>query len=315
MPFLGVTFYPIGLSYTDTMQLAKLAENQGFDAVFGVEGGFNNDVMAMVQAMAMATERITVGSNIAKLHQRHPVVLGNVAVAIDELSRGRMILGIGASNRESVRALGLSWRDPRQALREATEWLRQIFAGETRPDIGMPFRPAQHPIPIHFAGVALETAALAGEIADGLMCYLAPKSRFQEVVSRMQRAAEQANRDRQALQVTLLIPTFVSDDLSAGREAARQFLTRYASMPLYNKMFRRSGFEGEMELATQALERGDRAGVAVAISDRLMDEVCLVGSLTRCQDLAGAPGGATGSRQRHQTLSRKLFGTQLNRWT
>ncbi len=64
MATLGVTFYPHGLSYPVVATLGQLAEEQGFDGVFVVEGGVNNDVMAMVQAIAMRTQRITVGTKL-----------------------------------------------------------------------------------------------------------------------------------------------------------------------------------------------------------------------------------------------------------
>jgi alkanesulfonate monooxygenase SsuD/methylene tetrahydromethanopterin reductase-like flavin-dependent oxidoreductase (luciferase family) len=288
MDRLGVSFYPHGLSYKAAMTLGKLAEDRGFDGVFVVEGGVNNDAMAMVQAIALATQRITVGTGIANLYLRHPALLGAGAVAIDELSGGRLILGIGVNHARLIETLGLTWRDPRQALRETTAWLRQVFAGATPPGIHTPFRPAQHTIPIHLAGVALETAELAGEIADGLMLYLASKGRFQELVGRLQRGIQRANRTSHPLTVSLLIPTFLSEDFSAARQAARRFLTLYASIPLYTTMFRRSGFLPEVENITQALDRGDQAGVTAAISDRLMDAVCLVGPRSRCREQLAA---------------------------
>jgi alkanesulfonate monooxygenase SsuD/methylene tetrahydromethanopterin reductase-like flavin-dependent oxidoreductase (luciferase family) len=284
MAALGVSFYPHGLSYRAAVALGKLAEDKGFESVFVVEGGVNNDAMAMAEAIAIGTQQMTIGTGIANLYLRHPVTLGAGAVALDELSDGRFILGIGANNPAMIGALGISWREPRVALRETTDWLRQVFAGKTAPGLRGSFRPAQHPIPIHWAGVALETAELAGELADGLMAYLASKDRFKRVVARVQRGAQRAGRHPQAITVSLLIPTFLCDDLSAAREAARRFLAFYATMPLYTKMFRRSGFVDEMERAAGAVVQGDHERSVASISDRLMDEVCLVGPLARCRE-------------------------------
>ena len=275
---LGVSLYPQGLSYTEAARLGALAEEQGFDGIFAVEGGLNNDVMATVQAIAAATRRITVGTGIANLYLRHPALLGAGAVAIDELSGGRLILGIGVNNARAVRALGIAWRDPSEALRDTTAWLRRVFAGEAPEGIRATLRPAQHRIPIHLAGIALETADLAGEIADGLMLYLASRTWFRELSDRAATAAKRKGRQPQEILVSLLIPTFLSEDLGAAREAARRFLTLYATMPHYARMFRRSGFEQEAEDGARAL----------AVSDRLMDAVCLVGPLSRCREQLAA---------------------------
>ena len=288
MELLGVSLYPQGLSYTKAARLGALAEEQGFDGIFAVEGGLNNDVMATVQAIAAATRRITVGTGIANLYLRHPALLGAGAVAIDELSGGRLILGIGVNNARAVRALGIAWRDPSEALRDTTAWLRRVFAGEAPEGIRAALRPAQHPIPIHLAGIALETADLAGEVADGLMLYLASRTWFRELSGRAATAAKRAARQPQEILVSLLIPTFLHEDLGAAREAARRFLTLYAAMPHYARMFRRSGFEQEAEDVARALDHGGAAAVAAAVSDRLMDAVCLVGPLSRCREQLAA---------------------------
>ena len=209
-------------------------------------------------------------------------------MAIDELSGGRLILGIGVNNARAVRALGMAWRDPSEALRDTTAWLRRVFAGEAPEGLRAALRPAAHRIPIHLAGIAPETADLAGEIADGLMLYLASRSHFREMAERMEKGARRARRQPQDVLVSLLVPSFLSEDLGAAREAARRFLTLYAAMPHYARMFRRSGFEEEADNVAKALDCGDTAAVADAVSDRLMDAVCLVGPLSRCREQLAA---------------------------
>lgn len=287
MSALGVSFFPQG-SYASLVTLGKLAEDNGFDGVFVVEGGISNDVMASVEAIALATQRVTVATGIANIYLRHPASLGAGAKAIAELSGGRLVLGLGVNNARMVSALGYTWRDPREVLRETTTLLRTIFAGETPPGFHTPVPPAPHPIPIHLAGVALETAELAGEIADGLMLYLTSAERYQHVVARLQQGAQRAGRGSQEITVTVLIPTFLAADLAVARAAARRFLTFYASVPLYRKMFQRSGFEAEVAGLDQALQHGDQAAVARAISDRLLDAICLVGPVSRCQERLAA---------------------------
>ena len=285
---LGLTLYPFDLDTPALVRLVQQAEAAGFDAAFVVEQGVANDAMAAVMAIAVATRRITVGPGIANLYLRHPALLGAAAVAVDEVSGGRLVLGIGTNNAGMIGALDLPWAEPRAALRSATEWLRTVFTGGTAPGLRGPFRAARRPIPIHFAGVALETAALAGEIADGLMLYLATPARVRQVLERLRAAAAAAGRPATAVPATLLVPTFLSDDLAAARGAARRFLTRYASMPLYTKMFRRSGFVAETDAVAAAVARGDAAAAGAGISDRMLDEVLLVGPLARCRERLAA---------------------------
>jgi alkanesulfonate monooxygenase SsuD/methylene tetrahydromethanopterin reductase-like flavin-dependent oxidoreductase (luciferase family) len=108
------------------------------------------------------------------------------------------------------------------------------------------------------------------------------------VIDRMREAARVAGRKSGDVQVTLLVPTFMSDRLDAARAAARVFLARYAGRSLYARMFRRSGFEAEAQAIESAAARGDRAGAVTAVSDRMLDEVLLVGPLERCRERLAA---------------------------
>src|SRR5678816_32409 len=81
-------------------------------------------------------------------------------------------------------------------------------------------RPASHVIPIHWAGMALETCAAAGTHADGLMLYLNTPARYRRAVERFRRAATEAGRDLARLPVSLLIPTFIHEHLLTARQAA-----------------------------------------------------------------------------------------------
>lgn len=284
MSSLGVSLWPQELTYTAAVDLGKRTEDAGFDGIFLVEAPVANDAMMSAQAIALATQRITVGTGIANLYVRHPAQLGAASVAIDELSKGRFILGTGPNNQAMIEAIGYNWKDTRVALRETTQMLRHVFTGDTPSDFPIAFRPAKHGVPIHLAALALETVELAGEIADGAMLYVATRERFQQCISRVERGARQAGRQPHDVVVTLLIPTFLSEDLEAAQAAARQFLSFYAGIPLYAQMFRRSGFTTEIEQIAQAQAHGDQQGAARGVSNRMMDAVCLVGPQSRCQE-------------------------------
>jgi alkanesulfonate monooxygenase SsuD/methylene tetrahydromethanopterin reductase-like flavin-dependent oxidoreductase (luciferase family) len=136
--------------------------------------------------------------------------------------------------------------------------------------------------------MALETCEAAGAHADGLMLYLCSRDRYRRAVDRMRRGATAAGREPAEVAVSLLIPTFVHDDLPVARQAAREFLAHYAGMPHYAKTFERSGFAGEMDGVRRAGAAGDPAAAMAALSDRLLDEVLLVGPAARCREQLAA---------------------------
>ncbi len=238
----------------------------------------SNDAVTTVAGMAGRTSRIVIGTGIANIYLRHPVMLGIAAAAIDELAAGRLVLGLGPNNAEMITRAGLTWRDPRQALRETTETLRGVFAGQGVPGLRSP-RPAVHPIPVHWAAMALETCEAAGAHADGLMLYLCSRERYRRAVERMRRGAETMRRNPADIAVSVLIPAFVHDDLPTARQAAREFLVHYAGMPHYAKAFEASGFGAEM--------KGVRDGSGCR--QLLRRDACALRSAAR-RGAAGGPG-------------------------
>jgi alkanesulfonate monooxygenase SsuD/methylene tetrahydromethanopterin reductase-like flavin-dependent oxidoreductase (luciferase family) len=182
-----------------------------------------------------------------------------------------------------VTQAGFAWRDPRDVLQATTATLRAVFRGEGVAGLRHP-RPASHAIPIHWAGMALETCAAAGIHADGLMLYINTPARYRGAVERFRRAAREAGRDADRLPVSLLVPTFIHDDLATARRAAREFLVHYARWPHYAKTFAASGYAAAMERVAAAYGAGDLATAMAALDDALLDEVVLLGSPSRIRE-------------------------------
>jgi alkanesulfonate monooxygenase SsuD/methylene tetrahydromethanopterin reductase-like flavin-dependent oxidoreductase (luciferase family) len=280
---LGITLWGFDLGYREAVELAQRAEDAGFHNLFMVESVLANDGVVTAAMMAARTSRLLIGTNIANVYLRHPVMLGAAAVAIDEVAPGRLVLGLGPNNRTAITQAGFTWRDPREALRDTTATLRAVFSGTGLPGLRHP-RPASHAIPIHWAGMALETCAAAGVHADGLMLYINTPGRYRRAVDRFRRAAAEAGRDPEGLPVSLLVPTFLHDDLATARQAARDFLVHYARWPHYAKTFAASGYADEMTRVANAYAAGDVATAKAALGDALLDDVVLLGSPARIRE-------------------------------
>ena len=280
---LGVTLWGFSLGYREAVDLAPRVEAAGFDSLFMVEGPLSNDGMTTVAMMAARTSRLLLGTNIANVYLRHPRMLGMAAVAVDEIAPGRLILGLGPNNRTMMTQAGFTWRDPRAVLQETTVAVRDLFAGKPGPGPRAP-RPASHVIPIHWAAMALETCAAAGAHADGLMLYLNTPARYQRGVERFRKAASAAGRDPAGLSVSLLIPTFIHDDLATARRAAREFLVHYARWPHYATTFAASGYAREVDEVASAYAAGNECAAMAALSDSLLDDVLLLGPPARIRE-------------------------------
>src|SRR5258706_1617320 len=107
-----------GGSVTANVDLAQRAEAAGFDAVLSVEF-FNQHGFVVLGAIAQATERIRIGSGIANAFTRAPLVHATAAMDLDELSGGRMVLGLGSGTRRmNVEWWGVPFAKPAARMRE-----------------------------------------------------------------------------------------------------------------------------------------------------------------------------------------------------
>ncbi len=275
---LGLGLIPgTGWRASEIQDIARAAEEAGFEAVFCAE--VNNDAIATAQLMGLATRRLKVGTWVAHIYLRLPYLCAKAAALAADATNGRIILGLGVSHQSVNRALGIDMPKPAEALRdyaiEVASWLR----GEG-PDTHLPQQPSPYPVPIYLAALTSQNVELAGEIADGAM----PLWWSVERLARSRRWVERGRAKsggRGKLEMTLGLPTYVGSDIEALRAAARANLGFFASLPFFQRLLRASGFIAEADKAEEGAG-GD------AFSDRVLDAICLIGPVARCQDRIAA---------------------------
>jgi alkanesulfonate monooxygenase SsuD/methylene tetrahydromethanopterin reductase-like flavin-dependent oxidoreductase (luciferase family) len=275
---LGLGLIPgSGWRASEIRMIAQQAEDAGFDAIFTTE--VNNNALATAQLMGAATRRVKVGTWIANIHMRHSYACAKAAALIADETEGRMILGLGVSHQPVNTVLGVDMPSPIEALRRYTTEVAGWLRGEG-PATHLPQAPAPVPVPIYLAAMTSPSVELAGELADGVMPFMWSPARVARSKAWAARGRAKARSGR-PLDLAVGIPTFIGNDIEELRNAARANLALFTTFPFYQRMFRASGFTEE---AAQA-EAG--AGGA-ALSDRLLDAVCLIGSLSRCREQLAA---------------------------
>src|SRR5262245_50928848 len=271
---LGLGVIPgVGWSAREVQTIARQAEEAGCDAICTAE--VNSDVMATAQLMGTATTRITVATWIANIYLRHPYVCAQGAAFIADATSGRFILGLGVSHQPVNRALGIDMPEPQAALRHYVTAVRSWLRGEG-PATHIPQRPAPSPVPVYVAALASPAVELGGELADGIMPFLWSAARVTQ--SKVWAARGRAKApDLAPLDLILDLPTFLGENLDAMRNAARQNLALCTTFPFFQRLFRAMGYADEAAL----MERGVGQD---ALTDRLLDAVCLLGPVTRCRE-------------------------------
>ncbi len=262
-----------GCSVSDLRTLAKITENAGFDAIFSPEVPPYSAV-SNAQVFAECTDGIKVGTWIANIYMRQPVVATATALTIQEITGGRMILGLGVSHKPVNNRYDIDMGDPVESMRNYVGEVR-AFADGTSPRLSLKRKTPD--LPVYIAGLTKSAAELAGEVADGIMPYLCPPAYLATLKEQVAAGAARAGRDASSVAITNGIPSFVSDDEAAAVAAAKKGLGPYARFPFYQRLIRNIGF-GEI---IDQVQNG--ADPAEAFTDELIDSVALAGTPQNCR--------------------------------
>src|SRR4051812_14277137 len=182
-------FVSSGRSLDAAVQRVRLAEELGYEACY-VTHIAGRESLTLITIYASATERIRVGTGVVPIYTRTPATMAQTAATIDELSQGRMNLGLGVSHRPVVeRWHGQTIDRPVAEMREYVTIVRAILRGEEPPQgerwrtgfrlAGLDPRPE---LPIYVAALSPAMLRLAGEIADGVILWLCNPNYIREVV-------------------------------------------------------------------------------------------------------------------------------------
>lgn len=279
---LGLGLIPLGWTAHDMQAVAREAEASGFDAIFTAE--VNNNALAVAQLMGTATTRIQVGTWVANMYMRHSYACAQGAALIADATGGRFILGLGMSHQPVNQGLGVQMLAPAHTLRQYVTEVRMWLRGEG-PATHVPQQPAVQPVPLYLSALVSTAVELGGELADGLMPFLWTAERVAQSRVWADRGRAKAS-GLGPLDMTLGLPTFLGEDVQSLREIARQNLGLFTTFPFFQRLFRVSGFAEEAD----QMEHG-QAGPA-SLTDRLLDAVCLLGSVERCQKQLSAFRGS-----------------------
>ena len=223
-------------------------------------------------------------SNIANIYLREPSLCASAAATIQQAFQGRFVLGIGTSHRPVLAAMGIEMGNGREKLRSYTLALRQFFTGDAARNFSNYFPQPAAPVPIYFGAVTLQTAKIAGELADGLALVLTSEERLRQIINAARDSAHGQGRSPDKVGIACGVMTFVHADLALAREAARAGLAFFMLLPAYNRLLHNSGFEAEASAVASAWVRGDAAAATAAVPDWLIESAALYGPTSRCRE-------------------------------
>ena len=274
-------FLSPGGDFTASVDLARRADELGYDSVWVTHGG-GRDSFLVLAAYGAVAPRVRLGVGVLPIYPRHPIATAQAALTLSEQTGGRYLLGLGVSHRPSMeQQLGLKLADPLGTMREYVEVLRGAFGDGARFE-GSHYRvqwsmavPGRLPSPpIYLAALSTRMLELAGEIADGVVLWLCDPPYVRNVaVPALERGRRQAGKDLSGFEIVAAVPLAVTDDPAKARDAFRAELARYLSLPFYRAMLEASGHGA-------SLKRFDSGSPA---DDALVDALGGIGDRAKCR--------------------------------
>jgi probable F420-dependent oxidoreductase len=281
---LGMTL-PVG-GAENAVELARMAKERGYDEIWMAEvnGG---DSYALAGAVAQGVPGMRIGTAVVPAQTRTPMMHAMAAMTLSQLTNGNFILGIGLSSPNIVHDwAGQPYNKPLTRMREHIEVLRQMLSGQKTTYEGRTlsvkgFRLGGKPvgeIPIYLGALNKHMLRLGGALCDGICLNMVPESALPQVLGEVRAGAEEAGRDPGTIEVVARLHVVMADDPAMGRNLIRTVFGAYAATPGYNKCFEWIGFKEEARQISDAFAKGDRAGVAKGVTDRLCDAMAIVGN-------------------------------------
>jgi len=217
-------------------RLAQAAEKAGFHQFWVSDDLFLRSVWIILSAVAQATRRIQLGTCIVNPYTMHSAEMAMAAGALDELSGGRLCLGISSGAGDFLNWIGIHPEQPVAAVAETVKALRSLFAGETvtgggrfvkgwTPQAYLRFPTRQ--IPIYLGAMSPAMLRAIGRIADGGLPLLFPPEHFSKVMGFINEGLAQAGRASKDVDVAACIWCSVADDRESAEAVLRDKIAYY----------------------------------------------------------------------------------------
>ena len=292
---IGIT--PPGLDRA-SLEFVRDAERLGVDSVW-VPEAWMYDALTPLGYLAAITEQIRLAAGVVQLGARSPAMLAMSALALQEMSDGRFVLGVGTSGPQVMEGWhGVRFDQPVTRTRETVEIIRAIATGDRLRYEGKTYtlplpesqgRSMRSPvagadIPIHIASMGPANLRLTGEVADGWIGTAFLPESAEVFLDPIREGAASAGRTLDDIELNVAAGLDFTDDIeAAGRRHAAGYAFTIgamgsASTNFYNQAFARQGFGEAIEEVQRLWQDGDREAAGEAVPLEIGLHTNLVGN-------------------------------------
>ena len=238
----------------DLKKQVKEANNLGY-STFWTPQIFNLDALTALAVIAESVEDIRLGTSVIPTYPRHPMMLAQQALTVNQVSNGRLDLGIGLSHKPVVEGMwGISFDAPVGHMSDYLQILMALlhdgtisYGGKHLTSRGGIDVPADAP-PVLVAALGPQMLKLVGRVADGTVTWMTgPETIRNHISPIINAAAEEAGRP--VPQVIAAVPVCITSDLDIAEEYAKRDFGFYGDLPSYRAMLEREGLANSWDIA------------------------------------------------------------------
>lgn len=307
---LGLMVGYSGSTMSLPMEMIKEADRLGYYAVWTAEA-YGSDAVVPLAWIGAQTQQIKLGTAILQMPARTPANTAMTAMTLDQLSGGRMLLGLGLSGPQVVEGWhGVAYGKPLGKTREYVSIVRAIFAreaplihdgdhyqipyqGADATGLGKPLKSILHgrrDLPIYLAAIGPKNVELSAEIADGWLPIIFSPAHYAEAYAAQVEAGfakAGGGKSLASFDIAPSVPVVLGDNVDACRASVKPFLALYIGgmgargRNFYHDLACRYGFQEAADRVQDLYLAGQKNEASAAIPDELVDAVALCGPKAR----------------------------------
>lgn len=272
----------------EMVELSVCAEYYGYSSVWLAEDYFYAGAFSLAATVAAKTNNVQIGLGVLNPFTRHPVLTAMESAALDKVSNGRAIIGLGSSNRLWMeKNLGIPFKKPLTSTKECAEIIKKLLRDKSLTyhgevfnveDVKLDFEPYREDMPVYLGVQGDKALFLAGQVADGLLisagCTVEFISYAKKIIAE---GARSVGRDPNEIKIAAYLVTYIGNTHEQAVNLMRNYTEHYVGMHGARPILTCAGFKAEeVQPFKDARMRGEKADLP--ITDEMVEKVTLTGT-------------------------------------
>jgi 5,10-methylenetetrahydromethanopterin reductase len=286
----GIEFVP-NSPIDEVLSWASTAEQRKFDYIWITDHFNNRNTYVTLTSIAMKTSSVRIGPGVTNPYLINPAWTASAVASINEVSKGRAVLGIGAGDRTTLSYLGLEQKSPVSALAECVEIIKGLLKGEEVKVPGKIFNVTSarlnyesKTVPIYLGAQGPKMLHLAAKISDGVLVNASHPADISSAVKEVRSGLEEVGKAPSQFDIAAYTSFSVSADPAEAAKLARPVVAFIAAASP-DSLLERHGIPAErVQVIKDALAKGQFKEAFKSVNDELLEVFSITGTPAQCTE-------------------------------